>query len=80
METFLNKPERKIRFGVDSSTSWQMSKDMVEPFQHSGDWFKSYIPEIVNILDGGIDFLLYVVNISCPTNNPYTMNLQRPGR
>jgi len=80
METFLNKPERKIRFGVDSSTSWQMSKDMVKHFQHSGDWFKSYIPEIGNILDGGIDFLLYVVSISYPANNPYTMNLQRLGR
>jgi cathepsin A (carboxypeptidase C) len=64
METFLSKDDRKGRFNVDKSITWSwFNRDMWDRFQDSGDYYRSYVPEIGKILDGGIDFMLYAVSI-----------------
>jgi cathepsin A (carboxypeptidase C) len=64
-KTFLNEPTRKARFGVSKSTNWQWYNSVVRgEFDDSGDWFRSYIPEIGTALSAGIDVMLYVVSIS----------------
>ncbi|KAH7308305.1 Alpha/Beta hydrolase protein, partial [Rhexocercosporidium sp. MPI-PUGE-AT-0058] len=60
---FMNKPDRKTRFGVTPGPKRNPDSDaMIGRYSDSGDWMKSYIPNLENILKAKIDFLLYAVS------------------
>lgn len=61
----MNDAARKDRFHVPQSITWKLSNgDMNERFRLSGDYVRSYIPEVQDILNAGIDFFFYAVSYS----------------
>jgi cathepsin A (carboxypeptidase C) len=63
-EPFMNEAERKTRFGVAGSPPWQyVDTDIFDNFHKSGDEYRSFVPEVGNILEKGIDFMFYAVSM-----------------
>ncbi|KAH6713158.1 Alpha/Beta hydrolase protein [Leptodontidium sp. MPI-SDFR-AT-0119] len=65
----MNDAARKDRFHVPQSITWKLSNgDMNERFRLSGDYVRSYIPEVQDILNAGIDFFFYAgdQDLVCP--------------
>jgi cathepsin A (carboxypeptidase C) len=64
LSEFFNVNARKISLGVDPGVAWSwMNTEMNEKdFRSSGDFYRSYIPQIETILNAGIDIMLYAVS------------------
>ena len=66
MKKFLNNPVQKAQFGVDKvpkpiTWNWE-NDDIFNNFDISGDRWRSYTTEVEEILNAGIDLMLYVVS------------------
>ncbi|KAF2257914.1 alpha/beta-hydrolase [Lojkania enalia] len=68
VQKFMNKGTTLTQFGVPATKTWSMFNSMPKAFKASGDHARSYVPELMTILNAEIDVMLYAgdKDLVCP--------------